>query len=101
MTWIYRNLLSFRQIILRFVIHTAAIQRYGKRVVIDCPVICFQLKCNRTIPEISKIRFLAHFCICAALLKVPVRVKERDIACFFLIIPEKYCSNTVTGMIRN
>ena len=91
----------FWQIIFRFKIHITVIDRDCDRVVIDYTIFCFQLKCYRTTSEILKIRFVRHSCICVILLKVSVCIKERNIACLLLIVPEEYCTNTVTSMIWN
>lgn len=91
----------FWQIIFRFKIHITVIDRDCDRVVIDYTIFCFQPKCYRTTSEILKIRFVRHSCICAILLKVSVCIKERNIACLLLIVPEEYCTNTVTSMIWN
>mgnify|MGYP004531443135 CR=1 FL=1 len=91
----------FRKIILHFKIHIAAInQNRDCEAVYGC-ILCFQLKCDFTISKIGKLRFSRNFCLCAALLKISVCAKERHIACLFLIVPEKYCANAVTGMIGN
>ena len=91
----------FWQIVLSYKIHIVAINRDSERIIIDCAILCFQLKCYRTISEICKIRFSGHFSICATLLIVSICIKKSNIACFIHIIPKKYCTNAITGMIRN
>lgn len=79
----------------------AVIHRDREGIVIDYIFVCFQLKCNGAVSEILKIRFSRHPCVYAARLIVSIRIKECNIACFLLAIPEEHCANAVIGIIRS